>query len=91
MVGRSGYSPKKYCQRLRTTNGQERLNEEIRRRQRVIRIFPNSDATLRLVGSLLAEQNEVRAERRYLDRDELYGWRMMRRPAHTGGNIVASG
>ena len=32
--------PEKYRQRLRTTNMQERLNEEIRRRERVIRIFP---------------------------------------------------
>jgi transposase-like protein len=33
--------PEKYRKRLRITNMQERLNEEIRRRERVIRIFPN--------------------------------------------------
>jgi putative transposase len=33
--------PERYRQRLRTTNAQESLNEEIRRRERVIRIFPN--------------------------------------------------
>jgi putative transposase len=33
--------PEKYRKRLRTTNMQERLNEEVRRRERVIRIFPN--------------------------------------------------
>lgn len=33
--------PEKYRKRLRTTNSVERLNEEIRRRERVIRIFPN--------------------------------------------------
>jgi transposase-like protein len=33
--------PEKYRRRLRTTNSVERLNEEIRRRERVIRIFPN--------------------------------------------------
>jgi transposase-like protein len=38
---------------------QERLNEEIRRRERVIRIFPNDDSALRLIGALLAEQNET--------------------------------
>ncbi len=32
--------PLKYRKRLRTTNGVERLNQEIRRRERVIRIFP---------------------------------------------------
>ncbi len=31
--------PERYRKRLRTTNGIERLNEEIRRRERVIRIF----------------------------------------------------
>jgi len=39
--------PDTYRKRLRTTNMQERLNEEIRRRQRVIRIFPNDDSALR--------------------------------------------
>jgi len=33
--------PLPYRRRLRTTNGVERVNEEIRRRERVIRIFPN--------------------------------------------------
>jgi transposase-like protein len=45
--------PEKYRKRLRTTNGLERLNEEIRRRERVIRIFPNRESALRLIGSLL--------------------------------------
>jgi len=35
--------PQKYRKRLRTTNMAERLNEEVRRRERVIRIFPNED------------------------------------------------
>ena len=66
--------PEKYRKRLRTTNMQERLNEEIRRRERVIRIFPNDDSALRLIGALLAEQNEVWQERRYLDMDEFHEW-----------------
>ena len=66
--------PEKYRKRLRTTNMQERLNEEIRRRERVIRIFPNDDSALRLIGALLAEQNEVWQERRYLDMDEFHDW-----------------
>ena len=35
--------PDHYRRRLRTTNGMKRLNEEIRRRERVIRIFPNRE------------------------------------------------
>lgn len=44
--------------RLRTTNGLERLNEELRRRERVIRIFPNEESICRLMGALLMETNE---------------------------------
>ncbi len=36
---------------------QERLNEEIRRRERVIRIFPNEASAMCLIGALLAEQH----------------------------------
>lgn len=68
--------PEKYRKRLRTTNMQERLNEEIRRRERVIRIFPNDESALRMFGALLAEQNEVWQARRYLDMDEFNEWLM---------------
>ena len=64
--------PEKYRRRLRTTNMQERLNEAIRRRERVIRIFPNDASALRLIGALLAEHNEVWQERLYLDMDEFH-------------------
>ena len=50
--------PLKYRKRLRTTNGVERLNEEIRRRERVIRIFPNEQSAIRLMGALLIEHDE---------------------------------
>jgi putative transposase len=45
--------PDPYRQRLRTTNAVERLNEEIRRRERVMRIFPNRESVVRLLGALL--------------------------------------
>ena len=38
----------KYRKRLRTTNNIEKLNEEIRRRERAIRIFPNKESVIRL-------------------------------------------
>jgi putative transposase len=50
--------PASYRQRLRTTNAVERLNEEVRRRERVIRIFPNRESVIRLLGALLMEQDE---------------------------------
>jgi len=46
----------------------ERLNEEIKRRTRVVRIFPNSEACLRLVTALCVEQSEEWVSgKRYLD------------------------
>ena len=53
---------------------QERLNQEIRRRERVVRIFPNDDSALRLIGALLAEMNEQWQSKRYLDMDEFHEW-----------------
>lgn len=65
--------PLKYRKRLRTTNGVERLNEEIRRRERVIRIFPNEASVIRLMGALLMEQDEKwQTGRKYLDMDLYY-------------------
>jgi len=68
--------PEKYRTRLRTTNGMERLNEEIRRRERVIRIFPNEASALRLIGALLAEHHEVWSTgKRYFDMTEYSEWK----------------
>jgi transposase-like protein len=60
--------PLKYRKRLRTTNGVERLNQEIRRRERVIRIFPNAASVIRLMGALLMEHDEKwQTGRKYFD------------------------
>jgi putative transposase len=65
--------PLKYRKRLRTTNGVERLNQEVRRRERVIRIFPNEASVIRLMGALLMEQDEKwQAGRKYFDMDLYY-------------------
>jgi len=64
--------PESHRRRIRTTNGLERLNQEIKRRTRVVRIFPNPQACLRLVSALCVEQSEEwLTSRRYLDMSEL--------------------
>ena len=66
--------PESHRRRIRTTNGLERLNQEIKRRTRVVRIFPNERSCLRLVSALAVEQSEEWITgRRYLDMRELEG------------------
>jgi putative transposase len=50
--------PDSHRRRIRTTNGLERFNQELKRRTRVVRIFPNREACLRLVTALAVEQSE---------------------------------
>ncbi len=60
--------PPEHRVRIRTTNTLERLNQELKRRTRVVRIFPNRDSCLRLVSALAMEQSdEWISGRRYLD------------------------
>lgn len=60
--------PSSHRRRLRTTNLVERLNEEIRRRTRVARLFPNEASCLRLVSAVLMEIAEdwQTADKRYI-------------------------
>lgn len=68
--------PSRYRRRLRTTNSVERLNQEIRRRERVIRIFPNMESAVRLIGALLMEQDEDWSTgRKYLNMAEYWEWK----------------
>ncbi len=74
--------PSKYRRRLRTTNMLERFIQEIRRREKVIRIFPNVESAYRLVGALCAETHEDgnlgfprSTGRRYLNMGEYFEWR----------------
>ena len=60
--------PREHHKHLKSTNMLERLNEEIRRRTRVIRIFPNEASCLRLVRALAVEKHEEWIEAtRYLN------------------------
>lgn len=50
--------PKDYYRILRTSNMVERLNGELKRRSNVIKIFPNEESVLRLMGAVTIEYNE---------------------------------
>ena len=72
--------------RLRTTNAVERLNREIRRRERVIGIFPNEESALRLIGAVLMEIDESwTTGNRYLDMTEYLLWRDKHEKARSDG------
>ncbi len=59
--------PVTHQRKLRTTNGLERLNREIRRRTRVVGIFPNEASCLRLISAILMEfHDEWQVDRIYL-------------------------
>jgi putative transposase len=65
--------PKAHRRRLHSTNTVERLHMEIKRRTRVIGIFPNRASLLRMVATLLQEQDDEWqvAERRYFSIDSM--------------------
>ena len=56
--------PPEHWVKLHSTNGLERLNGEVKRRTDVVGIFPNDEAIVRLVGSILLEQNDEWAVQR---------------------------
>jgi transposase-like protein len=60
--------PAAHRKRLRTNNGLERLNREIKRRTRVATLFPNEASLLRLVSAVLSEiSDDWETERSYLN------------------------
>jgi transposase-like protein len=65
--------PRQHHKHLKSTNMLERLNEEIKRRTHVVRIFPNGESCLRLVRALAVETHENWLEQhRYLNMDDLH-------------------
>lgn len=56
--------PQKMHVLIHSTNALERLNQEVRRRERVIRIFPNNRSATRLIGAILMDRDEEYALQR---------------------------
>ena len=64
-------APCEHHKRLRTTNMLERVNQELKRRSKVVRIFPNPASCLRLFSALLKEWHEDWVTgRKYLDMEK---------------------
>jgi len=65
--------PKKYRKPLRTSKRFVRLKQEIRRRERVSRIFPNEVLQLRVIGATPKQQDEKwTTGKKYLDMEEYH-------------------
>ncbi len=61
--------PELHHRKMRTTNGIERpIQQEIKRRTRIVRVFPNEASLLRLVSAILVEIDDEwsNADRRYI-------------------------
>ena len=62
--------PKAHWTKICSTNPLERVNCEVKRRTKSVGIFPNDEAIVRLVGSMMIETNdEWAAGRRYMSPD----------------------
>ncbi len=65
--------PRAHWQKIWSTNPLERINKEIKRRSRVVGIFPNETSAIRLVGAILADLHDEwqATDRRYLSEDSM--------------------
>jgi len=81
--------PEPHRRQIRSTNPQERLNKEIKRRTGVVGIFPNRQSVLRLVGMILAEQDdEWQDGRRYFRPETMAAIDTPPQPAEVGPALL---
>jgi transposase-like protein len=75
--------PSSHHRLIRTTNGLERLFEEVKRRTRVIRIFPNEPSAANLATAVALRASEDWALRRYLDMEPYRAWKEIKETGKT--------
>lgn len=63
--------PYAHHRRLRTSNVQERANREIKRRSRVVQVFPSRRSLIRMLGAVLSEMDEDWASRRWFAEESI--------------------
>ncbi len=77
--------PHAHWRKIWSTNPLERVNKEIKRRSRVVGIFPNEAAVVRLVGAVLADLHDdwISSDRRYLSEGSMAKLHPAREDAET--------
>lgn len=60
----------RYHKHIRSTNSLERINQEVRRREKVIRIFPNTQSAFRLIGAVIMDYAEEVKKRIIPEKEE---------------------
>ena len=83
--------PREHALWVRTNNVCERMNCEVKRRTRVVQVFPSAASLVRLVGAVCCDQNDAWAcERNFIDRRTLEpGYERDPLPAEPGGEARA--